>query len=170
MKELYQKTFLSNREVKACKDGFIYVHDMRDRLLAMNCFSGDTEFVTNYGVMKFNECFDGQEVEVVDKDGKWRKATVRKYGKQTLNEITLQSGRTVKKIKATSNHRWILKNGAVTTDLSNTCILAKSAFCTALVYCGKAMADKMPMIKTTTNNSMSVNAFLLFNNINYLLD
>ncbi len=31
------------------------------------------------------------------------------------------------------------------------------ALCTARVYCGKATADKIPMIKTTTNSSISVN-------------
>lgn len=82
-----------------------------------NCFSGDTKFVTSNGVKSFNECSDGEELLVVDKDGKWRKATVKQYGKQRLNKITIQSGRTVKTIRATSNHRWILKDGSVTTDL-----------------------------------------------------
>lgn len=41
MKELYQKIFLTQEEVKACKDGFIYVHDMRDRLFGMNCCLAD---------------------------------------------------------------------------------------------------------------------------------
>lgn len=49
MKELYQKTFLSSREIKACKDGFIYIHDMRDRLLAMNCCLADVGSIMKDG-------------------------------------------------------------------------------------------------------------------------
>ena len=49
MKELYQKTFLTDREVRACKDGFIYVHDMRDRLLAMNCCLADVSNIMKGG-------------------------------------------------------------------------------------------------------------------------
>ncbi len=36
-KELYQRFFLSRDEVKACKEGFIYVHDMVSRLDSLNC-------------------------------------------------------------------------------------------------------------------------------------
>ena len=49
MKELYQKTFLTDREVRACKDGFIYVHDMGDRLLAMNCCLADISNIMKGG-------------------------------------------------------------------------------------------------------------------------
>ena len=100
------------------QERLIYEHDRNYRNIPFyNCFSGDTEFITNYGVMKFNDCFDNQEVEVLDKKGKWRNATVRKYAKQDLYKITLQSGRTVKEIKATKNHRWLLKDGNITTNI-----------------------------------------------------
>ena len=33
-------------------------------------------------------------------------------------------------------------------------------FSTAFVYCGSATDDKIPMIKTTTNNSISVKPFI----------
>ena len=36
------------------------------------------------------------------------------------------------------------------------------AFSTAVVYCGKAMADRMPIISTTTNNSINVTPFFMF--------
>ena len=49
MKELYQKNFLSSREIKACRDGFIYIHDMRDRLLAMNCCLADVGAIMKDG-------------------------------------------------------------------------------------------------------------------------
>lgn len=36
-KNLYQKFFLNKEENQATKDGYIYVHDMKDRLDAINC-------------------------------------------------------------------------------------------------------------------------------------
>ena len=36
-KELYQKFFLNNDELQACRDGYIYVHDMSARRDTMNC-------------------------------------------------------------------------------------------------------------------------------------
>ena len=117
-KDIVRRKILPSHIVQAHDSGIIHYHDMDYALQKMpNCFSGDTEFITNYGVIKFNNCFDGQEVEIIDKNGRWRKAIVRKYGKQDLYKITLQSGRTTKIIKATSNHRWLLKDGSITTNL-----------------------------------------------------
>ena len=36
-KEKYKKLFLTNDELEACSEGFIYVHDMKDRLSTFNC-------------------------------------------------------------------------------------------------------------------------------------
>lgn len=36
-KELYQKFFMTTEEVKTCRDGFIYIHDMSARLDTLNC-------------------------------------------------------------------------------------------------------------------------------------
>lgn len=36
-KELYQKFFLTTEEIQACRDGYIYVHDMSARRDTMNC-------------------------------------------------------------------------------------------------------------------------------------
>ena len=36
-KELYQKFFLSTEEIQACRDGYLYVHDMSARRDTMNC-------------------------------------------------------------------------------------------------------------------------------------
>ena len=36
-KELYQKFFLTTEELQACRDGFIYIHDMSARRDTMNC-------------------------------------------------------------------------------------------------------------------------------------
>lgn len=40
-KNLYKKFFLSKDELQACKDGYIYVHDMNARNLTMNCCLAD---------------------------------------------------------------------------------------------------------------------------------
>lgn len=83
-----------------------------------NCFSGDTKFISNYGIRKFNEFNDGDEIIVLDKDGLKRKATVHKYGKQLMQCVYLTAGKCEKKIICTPNHRWILKDGSITTNLS----------------------------------------------------
>lgn len=36
-KELYKKFFLTSAEIEACKDGYIYIHDMASRRDTMNC-------------------------------------------------------------------------------------------------------------------------------------
>lgn len=36
-KELYRKFFLNKEELQAANDGFIYIHDMKDRLDGLNC-------------------------------------------------------------------------------------------------------------------------------------
>lgn len=82
-----------------------------------NCFSSTTRFITSDGVRTFGSCLDGEEVNVLDKDGVWRKAIVHKYGKRKMNVVTLQSGRSIKEIKCTENHRWLLCDNTVTTNL-----------------------------------------------------
>lgn len=116
--DITRRFLLSEEITKAHDDGIIHFHDADYFVQKIhNCFSGDTKFITNKGVKPFNYFHDGDLVEVLDKDGVWRKATVKNYGEQSLNLITLKCGRTTKVIKATSNHRWILKDGSVTTNL-----------------------------------------------------
>ena len=117
-KDIVLRKILPPNIVQAHKEGAIHYHDMDYAISPMtNCFSGDTEFITDLGIRKFNQCQDGQIVQVLDKNSEWQKATVKKYGKQKLQTVTISSGRTVKKIRCTSNHRWLLKNGEITTDL-----------------------------------------------------
>lgn len=40
-KELYRKFFLNKEELQAANDGFIYIHDMKDRLDGINCCLAD---------------------------------------------------------------------------------------------------------------------------------
>lgn len=117
-KSLMRRKVLPTKFTQAHDEGILHYHDMDYGVQPIfNCFSGNTKFITNLGVIEFNKCSHGQKIEVLDKDGTWRKATVKQYGKQQLQTITISSGRTIKTIRATKNHRWILKNGDITTNL-----------------------------------------------------
>ena len=114
------RRLLLDKDITEAHDaGIIHFHDadyFAQRI--HNCFSGDTKFVTSEGIKTFNSFHSGDTTRVLDKDGNWRDATVKCYGSQSLNLITLKCGRTLKVIKATENHRWMLKDGTITTNLS----------------------------------------------------
>ena len=48
-KELYQKFFLTTEEMQACREGYIYIHDMSARRDTMNCCLFDIESVLKGG-------------------------------------------------------------------------------------------------------------------------
>lgn len=48
-KELYQKFFLTTEELQACRDGYIYIHDMSARRDTMNCCLFDVKNVLKGG-------------------------------------------------------------------------------------------------------------------------
>ncbi len=48
-KELYQKFFLTTEELQACKEGYIYIHDMASRRDTMNCCLFDMQSVLKGG-------------------------------------------------------------------------------------------------------------------------
>ena len=117
-KDIARRKLIPAHIVQAHDEGVLHYHDMDYAIQNIhNCFSGDTKFITDCGVVKFNMCANGQIVNVLDKNGEWRKATVKKYDKQKLQTITITSGRTVRTIRCTSDHRWLLKNGNITTNL-----------------------------------------------------
>lgn len=120
-REYTNRNLLPEDVVNAHRNGLIHVHDT-DYMAQPehNCFSSKTEFVTRNGVVSFADCKDGQVVEVLDKDGMWREATVRYFGKQRLYNVTLKAGNSKKVIVCTQNHRWILKDGTVTTNLKES--------------------------------------------------
>ena len=96
----------------------IYIHDLDSYAVGMhNCYDSSTRFVTKNGVKRFGDCCDGQVVQVVDKDGNWKDAIVRKYGKQKMYELTFKSSLTTKKVTCTRNHRWILEDGTITDNI-----------------------------------------------------
>ncbi|MBS7009811.1 anaerobic ribonucleoside-triphosphate reductase [Anaerostipes sp.] len=48
-KSLYQKFFLTTEEIQACRDGYIYIHDMSARRDTMNCCLFDVDAVLKGG-------------------------------------------------------------------------------------------------------------------------
>ena len=53
-KELYQKFFLNAEERQAINDGYIYIHDMKDRLDGINCCLCDMENILKGGFESAN--------------------------------------------------------------------------------------------------------------------
>lgn len=119
MKRLVRDFELSPEIRKAHDEGWIYIHDIGPRYLRqINCFSRDTKFITENGVLSFNDFEDGDTIKVLTANGNWKNATVQYFGEQQLNRYYFKRGTSsVKEILATENHRWILKDGSETTDL-----------------------------------------------------
>ena len=120
---VYKKDFaLNNCVSKQTKRNHLnnesYIHDLDNYASGEhNCFERSTRFVTTDGIMSFDNFEDGESVTVLTKNGKWSTATVHKYGRGKINDIVLcRCGKEIT-IGATKNHRWILKNGEVVTDL-----------------------------------------------------
>lgn len=117
-KELYNKFFLTKEEQQACKDGFIYIHDKSARRDTMNCFAGETKFISNKGLKSFNEFKDGDVIKVPTHTGEWKTAVVHNYGEQELQKVIFRRGsKSLKEVYCTPNHRWLLKNGSETSNL-----------------------------------------------------
>lgn len=123
-REYTNRNLLPEDVVNAHRSGLIHVHDT-DYMAQPehNCFSSKTEFVTRNGVVSFADCKDGQVVEVLDKDGVWREATVKCYGKQKLQDVVLKKDDEEKLISCTANHRWILSDETITIALKEGDVL-----------------------------------------------
>lgn len=83
-----------------------------------NCFGRETKFITSSGVKSFEDFSPGAEVTVLTHTGGWRRAVVNVFGAQQLFKIRFARGGNSQTVRATRNHRWILADGAQTTDLS----------------------------------------------------
>ncbi len=105
-------------EAKKFADGVHKEHP--GKMLAYNCFSRNTKFVTDNGVKSFENFENGDQISVLSHKNRWQKATVKSYGKQFLNEVIFTKGNknsVPQKILATDNHRWLLTDGTETTQL-----------------------------------------------------
>lgn len=117
--DIARRFLLPPEIVKAHDEGILHFHDMDyfAQKSLHNCFSGDTKLVTDLGVRSFNSFADGAVIKVKDKNGVWREATVKKYGKQKMFDVTFKTPKSEKTVTCTQNHRWILDTGEVTTNL-----------------------------------------------------
>lgn len=99
----------------------IYIHDLDHYVVGdHNCFQRNTAFVTHNGIKQFADFQDGDETFVLAKDGEWRKATVKYYGRKPMVQVTFKrlGLNRYKTVNCTSDHRWILENGEVTTQIT----------------------------------------------------
>lgn len=142
-REYTNRNLLPEDVVNAHRSGLIHVHDT-DYMAQPehNCFSSKTEFVTRNGVVSFADCKDGQVVEVLDKDGVWREATVKCYGKQKLQNVVLKKDDEEKVVSCTANHRWILSDETVTTALKEGDVLYGHLWkVDSITTCDEALED-----------------------------
>lgn len=117
-KDIAERLILPEDVVEAHKAGIIHVHDMDYLAQHMhNCFSGGTKFITDRGIRQFKDFNDGDKVYVKDLNGVTRLATVRCYGYQKMNKVTFTNSKQQKEVICTPNHRWVLQDGTITTDL-----------------------------------------------------
>ena len=91
-----------------------------------NCFSEDTCFITSKGVKSFKDFKNKNKCVVLTHTGSWKNAIVTNYGEQELYTVTLKKGRSIKKVKVTKNHKWLLRNGEKTINLKVGDVLHKT--------------------------------------------
>ena len=104
--------------VQAHDEGILHFHDADYfAQLLHNCFHSKTEFYTSNGIKSFSDFHDGDKVRVLDKYGNFKTATVKCYGKQKMNKVVFTTAKRSKTVVCTDNHRWLLKDGSVTTKL-----------------------------------------------------
>lgn len=89
------------------------------QLESFNCFSGDTKFWTDSGLVSFKEKV-GQTVRVLAGDGAWRPAKVKRFCADQLFEYTFSPHKRSSfelKYLATADHRWFTASRGEVTDL-----------------------------------------------------
>lgn len=82
-KELYKKFFLTPAEIEACKDGYIYIHDMSARLDTMNCCLFDMGNVLSGGFEMSNIWYN---------EPKTLQTAFNVIGDVTINTTAMQYG------------------------------------------------------------------------------
>ena len=75
-----------------------------------NCFSSDTEFLTDKGIKSFSDYEDNDLINVLNGNGAWSTATVKQFGEQEVYELILRRKGTkiTKIVKTTKNHLWFV--------------------------------------------------------------
>jgi len=81
-----------------------------DGIWVYHCLAGDTKIITWDGIVPIRE-ISGTTQKILTTEGKWVEAPFFNFGRQKVSEITLTRNRQKKVVKATSEHRWFVKNG-----------------------------------------------------------
>ena len=117
----YTNKYLLPEDIREANDnGLIHFHDADYFAQHMhNCLDVNTAFITDKGVRTFKDFKDGDKITVLTKSGTWQKAVVHNYGRDKLYKYTFYNGKktNTQQVLATSNHRWYLMDGTITTDL-----------------------------------------------------
>ncbi|WP_261326324.1 RtcB family protein [Modestobacter marinus] len=79
------------------------------RLETVNCFAGETLVMTRAGARPI-EALAGGEHELLTAGGEWVKAPVRSFGRQEVSEVVLSRCGVLKTIRATAEHRWLVRS------------------------------------------------------------
>ncbi|GEA90031.1 hypothetical protein CCE01nite_39800 [Cellulomonas cellasea] len=74
----------------------------------VNCFAGETRVLTGAGIFPIAELAGGIH-ELLTTGGRWVKAPIMSFGKQRVYEVTVGRYGEEKVIRATGNHRWLLR-------------------------------------------------------------
>lgn len=118
MKELALNYYISPKFAKNHINNRVYIHDLDSYVVGMhNCGVSSTKFITDKGVYSFADFKDGDNVSVLTHTNTFKKAVVKSYGKKIVNKITFNRGSSVAEEYFTPDHRWILENGEITTNL-----------------------------------------------------
>ncbi len=83
-----------------------------------NCFSRNTEFITDQGVRTFEWFNDNQEIKVMNNYGAFVPAIVKNFGRQKLYKITLGRHTLKKDVYCTSGHVWRTLDGETIVEKS----------------------------------------------------
>lgn len=75
----------------------------------VNCLGGETEVVTRDGIKRIDDLAKIGHATIMTDFGKWVTADIRCFGEQPLATIMLRRGRQTKAVRATANHRWIVR-------------------------------------------------------------
>lgn len=80
--------------------------------MAINGYTYSTQIITKDGVKAFENFEDGQKIVVLDKNGEWRDATIRRAeGKEKIYDYTFRSLSTARVIHSTGGLKWITPDG-----------------------------------------------------------
>ena len=74
-----------------------------------NCFTRDTEFVTDKGIKSFEDFEDGESVTILDGYGSFTEAKVKNFGEKNIYELVVNKGTSEKSYKVTEDHIWFVR-------------------------------------------------------------